>query len=268
MAVISKIAAVMVVYNQSVEETETYRSLLRNANFSYLIYDNSPEPQRIEKSKGGTYIHNSKNPGVSKAYNEAIKWAKSISASHLLLLDSDSIFPENSEEMYKKSIVEFPNKLILPSLFSQQRKISPFYFSIGKSHYGDKIEEGELILGKKLAINAGALLPLVQLNNIRFNEMLPLDWSDVEFFRKLACTSTEVQHISLIIQHGLSEHEERPLTSAKFRFSLYLKGISIVSSGVFEKLMMYFWAKLRALKMSFQYKTSWFLIQYVKNFYA
>jgi|GEM_PF-6286026 len=268
MAAIPKIAAVLVVYKQPIEKTETYRSLLRNANFSYLVYDNSPEPQSVENNKGVTYLHNSKNPGVSTAYNEAIKWAKGISASHLLLLDSDSIFPENSEECYEKAIAEFPKKLILPSLFSGQRKISPFYFSKGKSHYGDTIEEGELTLGKQLAINAGTLLPLCQLRDIRFNEKLPLDWSDVDFFRNLAGTAVEAQHIALTVQHGLSEHEERSLASAKFRFELYLKGISIVSSSVSEKLMMYFWAKLRALKMCFQYKTPWFLIQFIRNLYA
>ena len=184
------------------------------------------------------------------------------------MLDSDSIFPENSEEIYKKSMAEFPNKLILPSLFSMQRKISPFHFSMGKSHYGDRIEVGELKLGKQLAINAGTLLPLGQLNNIHFNEMLPLDWSDVDFFRKLAETSIQAQHIKLEIQHGLSEHEERSLSSAKNRFTLYVKGISIVSNSASEKLMMYFWAKLRALKLCLQYRTPWFLIQFVRNFYA
>ncbi|MBL4707508.1 MAG: glycosyltransferase [Flavobacteriales bacterium] len=267
MAVGIKIVAVIVVYQQFLKDTETYRTLLEGANIPYMVYDNSPNAQALVE-KNISYIHNSNNPGVSKAYNEAIKWAKGISASHLLLLDSDSNFPKIALETYTTAAVNFPNQLILPSLTSAGRKISPFYFFNGKSHYGDSIKEGNLQLGRQLAINAGSLLPLAHLENVNFNEKLPLDWSDVYFFRELSKTSIKAQHIPLTIEHSLSEHEERTLSSVKFRFGLYLKGISEVSDSKGEKLMMYFWAKLKATKLGIHYTSPWFLIQFVKRLYG
>ena len=261
-----KIAAVLVVYEQVISETETYRTLLKNTNIPYLVYDNSLNEQVLE-GKNMSYVHNSNNPGVSKAYNEAIKWAKKIKVSHLLLLDSDSVFPDSAFEQYEAAILTFPNQLILPSLVSANRKISPFYFSNGKTHYGDYIEEGQMQLGEKLAINAGSLLPINALGNICFNETLPLDWSDVYFFRRLSKTSIQAQHIALKINHGLSEHQQRNLASVKFRFDLYLRGIPEVSEGSWEKLLMYFWAKLKAIKLAFRYKSLWFLTQYLRRLY-
>jgi len=261
-----KIAAVLVVYEQVISETETYRTLLKNTNIPYLVYDNSLNEQVVE-GENMSYVHNPNNPGVSKAYNEAINWAKKIKASHLLLLDSDSVFPDFAFEQYEAAILTFPNRLILPSLVSENRKISPFYFSNGKTHYGGSIEEGQMQLGEKLAINAGSLLPINALGNIRFNETLPLDWSDVYFFRRLSKTSIQAQHIALQINHGLSEHQQKNLESAKLRFDLYLRGIPEVSEGSRERLLMYFWAKLKAIKLALHYKSLWFPTQYLKRLY-
>ena len=105
------------------------------------------------------------------------------------------------------------------------------------------------------------------LGNICFNETLPLDWSDVYFFRRLSKTSIKVQHIALKINHGLSEHEQGNLASAKFRFDLYLRGIPEVSEGSWEKLLMYFWAKLKAIKLVLRHKSLWFLTQYLRRLY-
>ncbi|MFT4659774.1 MAG: rhamnosyltransferase [Patiriisocius sp.] len=263
-----KLAAVVVIYNQLFFETETYRTLLSGIDIQLLIYDNSLKAQVVKEDNTIKYIHNPYNPGVSTAYNKAILWANEISATHLLLLDSDSTFSIDAIKNYLQGISNYPTHIILPSLYSNNRKISPFYFSFGKSHYGDNIKCGELNLGKQLAINAGTILPLQQIGSCRFNEELPLDWSDVYFFRKASEKHVKARHISLEIQHGLSEHEKQSLTTSKIRFIHYINGIPIVASNFFEHALMLFWAKLRVLKLCVRFKTIWFLKRFLTSFYA
>ena len=263
-----RIAAVVVLYKELLEETDTYRSLLHSLDIPTLVYDNSPNPQKIESKGHLTYVHDPSNPGVSKAYNYAMTWAKSIEASHLLLLDSDSVFPDKAIDAYQEGALQYPQQLILPSLFSSGRRVSPFYFQGGKSHYGDTIEYGAVSLGKVLAINAGALLPLGSLDGVSYNEALRLDWSDIHFFRSLSKTGLQTQHIPLVIQHGLSEHGTRSLESAQFRFSLYRRGIPLVADNWAEHLMMLFWAKLKALKLCLRYKVAWFGIEFFRRQHA
>lgn len=263
-----QIAAVIVLYKEQLDETETFSSLLRHLDWPLLIYDNSPNPQEIKDANRTTYVHNPSNPGVSTAYNHAMEWARSISASHLLLLDSDSVFPDNAKSVYEGMVSKFSQDLILPSLFSQGKRVSPFYFHGGKTHYGEGISYGALSLGRILAINAGAMLPLDSIEDVKYNESLPLDWSDVNFFRKLSKKTLKTQHIRLVIQHGLSEHAERSLASAQYRFSLYLSGILIVADRWTERSKMLFWAKLKAVKLCYTYRTFWFGIEYIRKTHA
>jgi len=264
-----QIAAVLVIYNTKILDCDSYKTLLASVDFPILIYDNSPNSQEFPSKPNITYRNNPSNPGVSKAYNEAAKWAKALSCSHLLLLDSDSLFPENAIQEYLRVAQESVNALLLPEMKSGNHKISPFYFNYGKSHYGDNIFFGEINLGKIVAINSGTLIPIRLFDEAGgFNEKLPLDWSDVHFYRKLKKFKPKVIHISLTVNHGLSEHSNRDLTSAKYRFRVQLKGIKHVSTNFGERLLMLFWIKLKALKLCFHYKTPWFILHYSRYFYA
>lgn len=263
MTVEVKLAAVMVLYRQAFEETETYKSFLESAGLTCFVYDNSPVSQELDLNNQLEYIHDASNSGVSKAYNTAIEWANKNNFSHLLLLDSDSGFPENALDLYHKAIKQQPDKIILPEMRSSNHKISPFFFKWGKSFYGDAIQYGEVQLGKILAINSGMILPLAELKENRFNENLPLDWSDIYFLRKVKKIKTV--HIPLLVQHGLSEHGEQSIESAKFRFDTYTSGIKEVAENFREKTMMIFWAKLKAVKLSKRYKTIWFFKHFLKK---
>lgn len=260
-----KIAIVLVLYKVKLEESKAYQTIVKGSGCDTLIYDNSPEVQDVNSVANFQYQHNPDNPGVSKAYNEAIAWAKNRTCTHLLLLDSDSSFSVDAFSHYKTAVSQFPDKLILPTLLSNNRKISPFYFKWGKSWYGDDIKPGKLQLGNILAINSGMLIPLALCTEAEaFNEELPLDWSDVAFVRKWSKEQTEAMHIELVVQHGLSEHEERSVESIKFRYKLYVQGLKKVANSTVELFLMLLWAKLRAFKLSVKHRTFWFIVQFTK----
>jgi len=74
---------IMVVYRCAPEKSAAWNSLVQEAanqkaTIDLLIYDNSPEPQHFPASPfiKMRYRHNSHNPGISKAYNEACALAR------------------------------------------------------------------------------------------------------------------------------------------------------------------------------------------------
>ena len=257
------IVAVVVIYEEQLMDTKTYQSFLGQGNIPFLVYDNSKQAQPVDLKEKSRYIHDSSNGGVSKAYNRAIQWAQEISATHLLLLDSDSSFPENALKVYQEEVLKNENFIILPELISSERKISPFYFNNGKARYGEGIEVGAIKLGKILAINSASLLPLSILSEEKvFNEKLPLDWSDIYFFRKMGKQGVKAAHISLKVRHKLSDHELKTIESSQYRFKLLRKGIPEVSDNTSEKIQMYWWLLLKTVKLSWQYRSFWFINHY------
>ena len=260
------LAAVIVLYKERLEDSITYKTLLKHANLPVFVYDNSPLSQIVKSDLQFTYVSNPINPGVSKAYNEAWKWAEKNNFTHLLVLDSDSSFPENSVSDYIVAATNYPESLIMPTMMSKERKISPFYFKFGKSHYGENISFGKIQLGKIVAINSGLLIPISVFRKIGgYNELLPLDWSDVCFMRKAAIKNIEAFHVPLQVQHGLSEHIKTSVESAMFRFALQLDGVRHVAFSWREKYQMYFWMAFKSLKLSLQHGSFWFLMRFFKT---
>ena len=101
--VVPKILIVLVRYGTPLQESETIRTLERclaeqtdlSRNFSTLIWDNSPAgvsvadlPMQVQ------YRHSSENVGVSGAYNYAMELAEQRGFGWLLLLDQDTILPQ------------------------------------------------------------------------------------------------------------------------------------------------------------------------------
>jgi len=258
-----------VLYKQKLEEAITYKSLLKKASFPVLVYDNSPTTQKIIEKQNFTYFHNPKNPGVSSAYNYAMQWAKEQGSTHLLLLDADSNFPEGAQEIYQNAIKENRNELILPEMLSGGRKISPFYFKWGKTWYGENIKTGNVKLGNILAINSGMLVPLNLMSQVGgFNPNILLDFSDLDFVYRVSKIKATALHIALKVNHGLSEHEVKPLQSVKFRFNTYLMGLKHISVEPSTKLLMWYWAKLKALKLCLKHQTFHFFTTYLKYLFS
>ena len=254
-----RIAAVIVLYNESLQDSVTYQSLLALANIPFLVYDNSQNPENHQADSTFQIFLNPDNPGVSAAYNYAWSWAVKNDFTHLLLLDSDSNFPQNAIEVYRKFVEKNQEQVIVPTMNSAKRVISPFYFKFGKTQYGEGISYGEISSRSILSINSGMLVPISVFELTKgYNENLPLDWSDIAFVRKLRKHGVNSVHIPLIVEHGLSEHHKANVESVKFRFEKQVEGLHHVAENRIEKCMMYFWLVLKSVKLTVKYKSIWF----------
>lgn len=96
----SSILVAVVLYKCSFAESLAVSSLLRILNedpslakhFSFVLYDNSPEPQNQDLAAALPilYVHDPSNGGLAPAYNFALARAESEGSEWLLLFDQDT----------------------------------------------------------------------------------------------------------------------------------------------------------------------------------
>ena len=134
---------VVIVYKTRLENSKTLETLSVNfgEEMCLMVFDNSPERQYFEnefifnkyKIK---YYHDGSNPGLSFAYNIALKNASLLNIKWLLLLDQDTNF---TQEYFKEILKLDSNKLsniivsILPRVLSikDNKMISPTRITFG-----------------------------------------------------------------------------------------------------------------------------------------
>jgi GT2 family glycosyltransferase len=94
------VLATVVLYKRTIEDSEAVQALLEllavdpalAASFRVLLYDNSPEPQKLPDAPGIalSYRHDAQNAGLASAYNHALSLAAQDGIPWLLLLDQDT----------------------------------------------------------------------------------------------------------------------------------------------------------------------------------
>lgn len=187
----SSLLIVIVIYNESIYNTKTYKSLIKEKNINLFIYDNSPTPQHIESEFPTTwiYISNPTNPGLSYAYNCAAKYAKEQKIKWILLTDQDTIFDSNILNEYEISISKYPNiKLFVPIIsIGNKYFISPLKMKHHTTKYSKHVPYGINKLTKYSPINSGMMI-LVEafLESGGYNEKVRIDYSDYQFIEQFS----------------------------------------------------------------------------------
>jgi glycosyltransferase involved in cell wall biosynthesis len=232
-AFLDQTLAVLVLYRRALAESPTVVSLncclTACPPIDLFVYDNSPEPQAVELA--GTrmrveYHHNPSNPGVSTAYNEGARIARRAGKKWLLLLDQDTIFPENAMTAYAGIATVHPEvKLFAPLLFSDGLLLSPCGFRLGAGYHLKEVPSGRMQLDGRGILNSGMLVDLDAFEAVGgFDERIPLDFADHDFCRRFAIRFGESLIIDLACKHGFSNREESTIESALVRYALFCRG--------------------------------------------
>ena len=109
------IAAVVVLYNPSIEEIENIRNFYKKVDKT-IIMDNScySQYEKVRDIFGDTgsilYKHYGKNVGLCKALNEGIKLVRQYGCKWALVMDQDSSFITDLIAVYKKYLKENKNQ--------------------------------------------------------------------------------------------------------------------------------------------------------------
>lgn len=229
------ILAVIVVYNQCINESSSYLSLrsgletLGVTNFQLLIYDNSPTEQEIRHLDFTTfsikYFWDSSNAGISKAYNYAARLGQQLNKEYLLLLDQDTILNQQLFLAYFNAVINNSNiSLFAPILkLTTGQQLSPCRFFMHRG-FSVELSTGIHSFSKFTPVNSGILVSIKKFIEAGgYNEKVRLDLSDFQFierFRKYNQYFYLVDAICIQNFSNINDNCFQLLT----RFSFYCEG--------------------------------------------
>jgi len=268
---------VIVLYKNKLEQSATFLSLLNSLNgfefnIDLLVYDNGPDTAgpcfKNEPGVNITYIADTANSGVSKAYNKGAEIAVKMNKKWILLLDQDTTFPVQALQVYLSAINKYPGeKLFAPIMIvSQGTIISPCYFKFMRGFSVKHIDAGLNSLNKFSVINCGMCIDVDAFNkNEGYDERIKLDFSDHDFIRRFRkVIGDRFIIIDLKVHHELSSAIKNDLNSDKVRFDYYLEGAKYISSSLTETFLVKLNAFIRSVKLSLIHRNTGFLIKLIK----
>lgn len=187
----SKYIAAVILYNPNINQLQKCLApIANNVDLLYFI-DNASENEFeinncVKKISNAKIVRNSQNQGLSKPFNQLLKYSKEHNFSHLLLLDQDSEPSSNFLDELKKhadkNFVCYTPLLI--------HKSSDYQKTYGCTPHGE-------IENIKESINSGTLINLNELPaNICFDENLFIDWIDIDFFYQLELASKKILRVN------------------------------------------------------------------------
>lgn len=256
---------VVVVYKKEIKEL----FINRTSELSVIVYDNSPLPQKSLDNV--FYIHDPKNSGVSKAYNEGIKLAKELGKKYVLFLDQDTKFTLDMIEKYEKLTEIYGEDYIYTSVIGKENKIySPFLEKNFRGRPQNKSEFKHLEvynLDEKSIINSGMLVPLKIIDKIgTFNEKIKLDFSDMFFIDKYKKYKKEIVLVDNFVEHSISGDEGKDKKRELHRFKFYCNGAKELYKCNFKRII--YIVFLRMGKLCLKYKSLYPLYVYISYFWG
>ena len=224
-----RLLAVIVIYKMQPLESSTLQTLCATAanvgssvlDLKILIWDNTPGGQEVGPLPYGVlYERAPNNPGLPRAYNQALELAMAEGYEWLLTLDQDSFLPAN----FLTRIASLAGQLgpmktigaIVPQVIADGRIISPFQFLF--SAVPSWFSKGFIGISRRAAYaaNSGAVLRVAALLEIGgYDPMFPLDLSDTNLFHRLHSSGK-----SVFIAGDLSMHHDFALLKKHSRMSI------------------------------------------------
>jgi rhamnosyltransferase len=266
---------VLVIYNCRIAESVSFQSLQRifsktSLQPHFFIYDNSPVAQHFSTSEATIdYHHDSLNRGVSKAFNEGFRFAKALNKKWLILLDQDTVFPEDSFTIYRKNIIQYPHiNIFVPSAKSKHTTISPFRLVNGKGKALNHLLAGVHSLEEKYFINSGLCISSDAFESAGgFDERFPLDYSDIVFVDRLKKKNRSFVLMELTCNHSLSANVDHLVSTSVVaaRFKQFCSATKFYKTISNKKVNIALIILPRALKLSWMKKDIQFLAIVIKT---
>lgn len=191
---------------------------LEQKSAGILIYDNSPEAQNhaFFQRKEVTYRHDAANPGLAKAYNEAIIQAQG-KYDRLLLLDQDTHLTVEYLQEVTAFVFDDDIAVVVPRLFSGQRQLSPLSMEKMIGAHSQALSSGKTEM-PSMAMNSGTCITIdYLLTSGGFNEEFPLDFLDHWFFYQLWQNKKTLWVSQCKLQHELSVLNYRRVSLLRYR---------------------------------------------------
>jgi len=258
------ILAILVLYRREPSESEALSSLIRiieatpqaARSFSFILYDNSPQPHSQELLLGlpFSYKHDPRNGGLASAYNYALQQAEETGSEWLLLLDQDTVltlqFFEELVTRAKELRIRHEIGSIVPKLVANGRLASPsshFLVQMRRqfkrsSHALDRQAVGEQH-SRLSAYNSGATLRVSALQAIGgFPQQFWLDYLDHAVFHLLETRGYRMYVMSTTLHHDSSQENmnSSPLWRQRNHLAAQMSFVDWAGSS-FERFLYRVW---------------------------
>jgi len=270
-----QIQFVIVLYKIDIVESETFKSLVKpllKFGCSLFVYDNSPVRQTskiLEDTNEIVYVHDAHNSGLSKAYNLAAIHARNNNKKYLLLLDQDTLFTENSLNIYIDAFQKYPDiKLFAPILSIQNGKImSPCKYQYKWGKLIDSINPGVYSLNQFVPVNSGLCIEVDTFFEVGgYNENVKLDGADFQFIERFKTKYKEFVVLNLRLFQNFSLFDD-DISGVSARYKLFIEDLSnFETKSIFDK----FWYQrvilIRTLLLTLRCKNIFFIKTYFNKF--
>lgn len=241
-----------------------------------VVYDNSAlldhfPPDSFE-NLNISYYPDVNNSGVSKAYNYGYAEALKRGKKWILLLDQDTVLPDNALEKYDEAITEFAAEVLFaPVMITADKKIiSPCDFKYMRGAYAKDYKLGLNLLEGRSLVNSGLCMRVTAFaGSGGYNDHIKLDYSDHDFIRRFALhVSPTFVLIDLIVPHDLSTDTMNTFESDKHRFSYYLEGSKHFQYSLWSACLLKTNNLYRALKLSLIHKNIYFVRKCINSIFS
>ncbi len=271
--------AVLVLYNQKLEESKTFRSLFNTSpawdeRVHLFVYDNSPVPMHAvgdfdAPDRRIYYLSDTSNPGVSRAYNIAARRARELKKPYLLLLDQDTLFPQGGIAAYIKAIETHKDCPVFAPILSCDGKIySPCRQVLHLNLPLRAIAPGRISARGRSLLNSGMCIRLDAFDKVGgFDERIPLDFADHDFMRRYRTHFDSFFLLDMACAHGFSDKENHDAGKAFIRFGYYCQGAKHSIKGVADAFSLAPVAFVRAARLSARFRTLRFLRLLFRTFF-
>jgi len=271
-----KLLIIVVLYGMEGRESTSLLSLKEivdklGVGLDLLIYDNSPCPQVNPEFDDGInlfYFHDTRNHGLSAAYNYGLSIANANGCKWVLLLDQDSLVTEDYFLEVLDQVQQGDNGIdcFIPVVKSMASGVvlSPSRLFFGSIHGEKYVTYGTPEVAVS-AINSGLVISVFFMNSIGgFNRDYFLDGLDHWLFRQVYRKHGKVFIMKSAILHDISIENYLNQVSL-MRHRLILESMNISSR---ESAFMYFVQRLRLVKMllrSIGFKNYRYFIETLKH---
>ena len=271
------VLAVLVLYRRDLAATETFASLTCalekcGSSMELYVYDNSPTPMALAGEQYPNwrihYIHDPANPGVSKAYNEGFRLAQQLGKKWLLLLDQDTVFPDNALSVYCHGIAKHRDMaLFAPVLMASGRVCSPCRYRFRTGFHPGSVAAGVHAFQGRAVLNSGMLVAVDAFARCSgFDERIGLDFADFAFNNRLRRFYDKFCVLPMECSHGFSGAEDAEIDAVLQRFRLYCEGGRRSIDGVSAAICLALVVLVRSLRLTFRFRSLRFLAAYLRHF--
>lgn len=186
------ILCTIVLYKTRLQESRSFSAVYAQAKntgaeISFFIYDNSSDADPYASDFPGVhYVHCPENKGLGVAYNAAARYAKEKGFDWVLLLDQDTVLPDNFLQSYVKAIQENPGiQVFAPRVtLSGKSLLSPM--KRWRKQATHLVAEKTYPIRQYLVINSGLCVKTsLFMQSGGYDEKVWLDFADMQFIRKL-----------------------------------------------------------------------------------